>query len=441
MHRHRALGDGGARRVDGRAVAARPAAGAAAARHRHLPRHADAAGGRPGALDPARQRRAGRRPHARDGRQPRPRGRGARARTSSTTSASSAPSRACSRCPTGRCGSSSRAASACSVDELGRRGALPRRARSPRCPTSSRRAPELDGADAQRPADVLAHRRARSRTCPRSCSSRSPTSTTRRALAHLIAGSLRIKTEEKQELLEERRRRQAAAAAVGDPRARARGRRDRLADPVAGPVRARQVPARVRPAPAAQGDPGGARRARPEPRPRSTSCASSSTQVELPEDVRKAGRPRARAPREAAAGRPPSTASSAPTWSGSPRCRGTSRTEDNLDLEHAREVLDADHYDIEQVKDRILEFLAVRRLKPDARGSILCFVGPPGVGKTSLGPLDRRARWGASSSASRVGGVRDEAEIRGHRRTYIGAMPGRDHPRAARRRAPTTRCS
>jgi ATP-dependent Lon protease len=98
-------------------------------------------------------------------------------------------------------------------------------------------------------------------------------------------------------------------------------------------------------------------------------------------------------------------------------------TEDNLDLEHARGVLDEDHYDIEQVKDRILEFLAVRRLKPDARGSILCFVGPPGVGKTSLGRSMARA-LGRKFERIGVGGVRDEAEIRGHRRTYIGAMPG-----------------
>jgi len=98
-------------------------------------------------------------------------------------------------------------------------------------------------------------------------------------------------------------------------------------------------------------------------------------------------------------------------------------TEDNLDLEHAREVLDADHYDIEQVKDRILEFLAVRKLKPDARGSILLFLGPPGVGKTSLGRSIARALERKFERIS-VGGVRDEAEIRGHRRTYIGAMPG-----------------
>jgi ATP-dependent Lon protease len=98
-------------------------------------------------------------------------------------------------------------------------------------------------------------------------------------------------------------------------------------------------------------------------------------------------------------------------------------TEDSLDLKDARRVLDRDHYDIERVKDRILEFLAVRKLKPDARSSILCFVGPPGVGKTSLGRSIAEA-MGRRFERISVGGVRDESEIRGHRRTYIGALPG-----------------
>jgi ATP-dependent Lon protease len=98
-------------------------------------------------------------------------------------------------------------------------------------------------------------------------------------------------------------------------------------------------------------------------------------------------------------------------------------TEDNLDIAHAREVLDADHYDLEKIKDRILEYLAVRKLNPDSPGPILCFVGPPGVGKTSLGRSIARA-LGREFERISVGGVRDEAEIRGHRRTYIGALPG-----------------
>ena len=98
-------------------------------------------------------------------------------------------------------------------------------------------------------------------------------------------------------------------------------------------------------------------------------------------------------------------------------------TEDNLDIRHAREVLDADHYDLEKIKDRILEYLAVRKLNPDSPGPILCFVGPPGVGKTSLGRSIAKA-LGREFERISVGGVRDEAEIRGHRRTYIGALPG-----------------
>lgn len=99
-------------------------------------------------------------------------------------------------------------------------------------------------------------------------------------------------------------------------------------------------------------------------------------------------------------------------------------TEDNLDISQASRVLDEDHYDLDKVKERILDYLAVRKLKPDMKGPILCFVGPPGTGKTSVGQSIARA-LGRNFIRMSLGGIRDEADIRGHRRTYIGALPGR----------------
>ncbi len=99
-------------------------------------------------------------------------------------------------------------------------------------------------------------------------------------------------------------------------------------------------------------------------------------------------------------------------------------TTDKIDLAEARKILDRDHHDLDKVKRRIIEYLAVRKLKPDGGGAILCFVGPPGVGKTSLGKSIAEA-MGRKFIRVALGGVRDEADIRGHRRTYIGSMPGR----------------
>ena len=241
------------------------------------------------------------------------------------------------------------------------------------------------------------------------------------ALSHLIAGSLRIKTEEKQELLEERdvakrlRRlsqilaRELEVAAMG---ARIQSQVQSELDKSQREYLLREQLKAIQeelgerdPAEAEVGE-----------------LREQLAQIELPEAVRKvADRELSRLEKLPQAAAEHGVIRTYLEWIAS--LPWAVATEDNLDLEHAREQLDADHYDIERVKDRIIEFLAVRRLKPDARGSILCFLGPPGVGKTSLGRSIASALERKFERIS-VGGMRDEAEIRGHRRTYIGAMPG-----------------
>ena len=120
---------------------------------------------------------------------------------------------------------------------------------------------------------------------------------------------------------------------------------------------------------------------------------------------------------------PPTTRSRATTSSGWRCCRGPRAPASKIDISKAKEILDEDHYELKKVKDRILDYLSVLELKPDMKGPILCFVGPPGVGKTSLGRSIARA-LGRKFQRISLGGMHDEAEIRGHRRTYIGALPG-----------------
>ena len=241
------------------------------------------------------------------------------------------------------------------------------------------------------------------------------------ALVHVIAGSLRLKTEEKQELLEEvdvtRRLRKLASLLAREADVIAMGAK--IQNQVQEEVDKSQREFFLRQQLKAIQDELG------ESDPDAAEAADLRQQIEeaeLPEDARKAAeRELERLERLPAAAAEYGIIRTYLEWILS--LPWSEHTEDNLDLKHARKVLDDDHYDIEKVKDRLIEFLAVRKLKPDARGSILCLLGPPGVGKTSLGRSVARA-MGREFERISVGGVRDESEIRGHRRTYIGAMPG-----------------
>jgi ATP-dependent Lon protease len=241
------------------------------------------------------------------------------------------------------------------------------------------------------------------------------------ALVHVIAGALRLKTEEKQELLEEldvtRRLRKLASFLAREADVIAMGAKiqTQVQEEVDKSQREFFLRQQLK---AIQEELG-------ETDPDAAEAEDLRRQIEeaeLPEEARKAAeRELERLERLPAAAAEYGVIRTYLEWIVSlPWSVGT---EDNLDLKHARKVLDADHYDIEKVKDRLIEFLAVRKLNPDARGTILCLLGPPGVGKTSLGRSVARA-MGREFQRISVGGVRDEAEIRGHRRTYIGAMPG-----------------
>jgi len=240
-------------------------------------------------------------------------------------------------------------------------------------------------------------------------------------LSHLIAGSLRLKTDEKQALLEEldvaRRLRRIAGVLARELEVIQIG--TRIQSQVQGEIEQNQREFVLRQQlKAIQAELGERDPAEAEVEELRERLAG----IELPEDVRRqVDRELSRLERLPQAAAEHGVVRGWLEWVADLPWDRT--TEDDLDLEHAREILDADHFGLERVKDRILEFLAVRRLKPDARGSILCFAGPPGVGKTSLGKSIARA-LGREFERISVGGVRDEAEIRGHRRTYIGALPG-----------------
>ena len=417
-HRHRDARRRRPRRGDGRAAAAGAAARAAAARHGHLPRHADAAGGRPGALGAARQRRARRRPHARDGGQPRPRLGVAGAEQLYDYGVVGTVARML-KVPDGTLRILVEGGQRVHIDEwVSETPYLV--ARISEAPDIVREGPELT-ALMRNVQQTFSRIIEEVPYLPEELQLAVANLDDPSALSHLIAGSLRIDTTVKQELLEERdvtkRLRRLSEILANELEVAAMGAR--IQSQVQSELDKSQREYLLRQQLKAIQEELGER----DPAEAEVEeLREQLAQIKLPEDVRKvADRELSRLERLPQAAAEHGVIRTYLEWIAS--LPWDASTEDNLDLGHAREVLDADHYDIEQVKDRIIEFLAVRRLKPDARGSILCFVGPPGVGKTSLGRSIASALERKFERIS-VGGMRDEAEIRGHRRTYIGAMPG-----------------
>ena len=258
------------------------------------------------------------------------------------------------------------------------------------------------------------------------------------ALAHLIAGALRIKTEEKQALLEEldvvKRLRRLSEILARELEVAAIG--SRIQSQVQSELDRTQREYVLRQQLKAIQEELGERD------PAEAEVAELREQLDaiaLPEEVRRqADRELARLEKLPQAAAEHGVIRSYLEWIAALPWDKT--TDDNLDLGHARAVLDADHYDIEKVKDRILEFLAVRRLKPDAQGSILCLVGPPGVGKTSLGQSIARALSGASSSASAPAACATRRRSAATAARTSGRCPGRSSARCATPARPI-RCS
>ena len=242
------------------------------------------------------------------------------------------------------------------------------------------------------------------------------------ALCHLVASTLRLKTEEKQQLLEQEvvEKRLRSVLVILNRELEVAELGSKIQNQVASEMESSQREYFLRQQLKAiqeelgEGDPEQAE---------VNELRDRANEVKLPEEARKAvDRELARLERLPAASAEYGVIRTYLEWILS--LPWDKETKDNLDLEQARKVLDADHFDLDKVKERIIEHLAVSKLKEgDLSGPILCFVGPPGVGKTSLGQSIAKT-LGRKFVRISVGGVRDEAEIRGHRRTYIGAMPG-----------------